>query len=162
MEQQKTIEKKKACIVSFLNRRQRHKLFFCAYGKSMKNGRLYTFRLFRIYETSITGIYFLFKGQKLLDYKSGKYYRSQRYCNVYTANADIIYDCVFGSYSTKNRKLNYSIVICTKEKLMSLIHSSLIWKNNSQAKKNFKNIINQRIAKFNKNYHHCITFSDHQ
>ena len=53
MEQQKTINKKKACITIFLNRHQHQKLFYISFVKSKKNDRLWHFKLYNLEKVTL-------------------------------------------------------------------------------------------------------------
>ena len=67
---------------------------------------------------------------------------------------DEVYDAIFGLYKYEDGNFMNYRAICTKEKLISLIHSSLIWKSNTKTKYQFKNAIKFILARYNMlNYH---------
>ena len=157
MEQQKTIEKKKACITIFLNRHQHQKLFFISYAKSKKNDRLWHFKLYNIekvtFHNSSTRV-------DVESYEMNEYEKGTIRHNLWGAiptiritTVDEVYDAIFGLYKYEDGNFMYYRAICTKEKLTSLIHSSLIWKSNTKTKYQFKNAIKYILARYNiRNY----------
>ena len=153
MEQQKTIEKKKACITIFLNRHQHQKLFFISYAKSKKNDRLWHFKLYNIekvtFHNSSTRV-------DVESYEMNEYEKGTIRHNLWGAiptiritTVDEVYDAIFGLYKYEDGNFMYYRAICTKEKLISLIHSSLIWKSNTKTKYQFKNAIKFILARYN-------------
>lgn len=153
MEQQKTIEKKKACITIFLNRHQHQKLFFISYAKSKKNDRLWHFKLYNIekvtFHNSSTRV-------DVESYEMNEYEKGTIRHNLWGAiptiritTVDEVYDAIFGLYKYEDGNFMYYRAICTKEKLTSLIHSSLIWKSNTKTKYQFKNAIKFILARYN-------------
>ena len=157
MEQQKTIEKKKACITIFLNRHQHQKLFFISYAKSKKNDRLWHFKLYNIekvtFHNSSTRV-------DVESYEMNEYEKGTIRHNLWGAiptiritTVDEVYDAIFGLYKYEEGNFMHYRAICTKEKLISLIHSSLIWKSNTKTKYQFKNAIKYILARYNtRNY----------
>ena len=157
MEQQKTIEKKKACITIFLNRHQHQKLFFISYAKSKKNDRLWHFKLYNIekvtFHNSSTRV-------DVESYEMNEYEKGTIRHNLWGAiptiritSVDEVYDAIFGLCTYEEGNFMHYRVICTKEKLISLIHSSLIWKSNTKTKYQFKNAIKYILARYNtRNY----------
>ena len=157
MEQQKTIEKKKACITIFLNRHQHQKLFFISYAKSKKNDRLSHFKLYNIekvtFHNSSTRV-------DMESYEMNEYEKGTIRHNLWGAiptiritTVDEVYDAIFGLCKYEEGNFMHYRVICTKEKLISLIHSSLIWKSNTKTKYQFKNAIKYILARYNtRNY----------
>ena len=159
MEQQKTIEKKKACITIFLNRHQHQKLFFISYAKSKKNDRLWHFKLYNIekvtFHNSSTRV-------DVESYEMNEYEKGTIQHNLWdiiptirVTSVDEVYDAIFGLYKYEDGNGNFMHyrAICTKEKLISLIHSSLIWKSNTKTKYQFKNAIKYILARYNtRNY----------
>ena len=157
MEQQKTIEKKKACITIFLNRHQHQKLFFISYAKSKKNDRLWHFKLYNIekvtFHNSSTRV-------DVESYEMNEYEKGTIRHNLWGAiptiritTVDEVYDAIFGLYKYEDGNFMNYRAICTKEKLISLIHSSLIWKSNTKTKYQFKNAIKYILARYNtRNY----------
>ena len=157
MEQQKTIEKKKACITIFLNRHQHQKLFFISYAKSKKNDRLWHFKLYNIekvtFHNSSTRV-------DVESYEMNEYEKGTIRHNLWGAiptiritTVDEVYDAIFGLCKYEEGNFMHYRVICTKEKLISLIHSSLIWKSNTKTKYQFKNAIRYILARYNtRNY----------
>lgn len=157
MEQQKTIEKKKACITIFLNRHQHQKLFFISYAKSKKNDRLWHFKLYNIekvtFHNSSTRV-------DVESYEMSEYEKGTIRHNLWGAiptiritTVDEVYDAIFGLCKYEEGNFMHYRVICTKEKLISLIHSSLIWKSNTKTKYQFKNAIKYILARYNtRNY----------
>lgn len=157
MEQQKTIEKKKACITIFLNRHQHQKLFFISYAKSKKNDRLWHFKLYNIekvtFHNSSTRV-------DVESYEMNEYEKGTIRHNLWGAiptiritTVDEVYDAIFGLCKYEEGNFMHYRVICTKEKLISLIHSSLIWKSNTKTKYQFKNAIKYILARYNtRNY----------
>ena len=157
MEQQKTIEKKKACITIFLNRHQHQKLFFISYAKSKKNDRLWHFKLYNIekvtFHNSSTRV-------DVESYEMNEYEKGTIRHNLWGAiptiritTVDEVYDAIFGLCKYEEGNFMHYRVICTKEKLISLIHSSLIWKSNTKRKYQFKNTIKYLLARYNtRNY----------
>ena len=153
MEQQKTIEKKKACITIFLNRHQHQKLFFISYAKSKKNDRLWHFKLYNIekvtFHNSSTRV-------DVESYEMNEYEKGTIRHNLWgviptirITTVDEVYDAIFGLYKYEEGNFMHYRVICTKEKLISLIHSSLIWKSNTKTKYQFKNAIKFILARYN-------------
>lgn len=153
MEQQKTIEKKKACITIFLNRHQHQKLFFISYAKSKKNDRLWHFKLYNIekvtFHNSSTRV-------DVESYEMNEYEKGTIRHNLWGAiptiritTVDEVYDAIFGLYKYEDGNFMNYRAICTKEKLISLIHSSLIWKSNTKTKYQFKNAIKFILARYN-------------
>ena len=129
MEQQKTIEKKKACITIFLNRHQHQKLFFISYAKSKKNDRLWHFKLYNIekvtFHNSSTRV-------DVESYEMNEYEKGTIRHNLWGAiptiritTVDEVYDAIFGLYKYEDGNFMNYRAICTKEKLISLIHSAL-------------------------------------
>ena len=157
MEQQKTIEKKKACITIFLNRHQHQKLFFISYAKSKKNDRLWHFKLYNIekvtFHNSSTRV-------DVESYEMNEYEKGTIRHNLWgviptirITTVDEVYDAIFGLYKYEDGNFMNYRAICTKEKLISLIHSSLIWKSNTKTKYQFKNAIKYILARYNtRNY----------
>ena len=157
MEQQKTIEKKKACITIFFNRHQHQKLFFISYAKSKKNDRLWHFKLYNIekvtFHNSSTRV-------DVESYEMNEYEKGTIRHNLWGAiptiritTVDEVYDAIFGLCKYEEGNFMHYRVICTKEKLISLIHSSLIWKSNTKTKYQFKNAIKYILARYNtRNY----------
>ena len=157
MEQQKTIEKKKACITIFLNRHQHQKLFFISYAKSKENDRLWHFKLYNIekvtFHNSSTRV-------DVESYEMNEYEKGTIRHNLWGAiptiritTVDEVYDAIFGLYKYEDGNFMNYRAICTKEKLISLIHSSLIWKSNTKTKCQFKNAIKYILARYNtRNY----------
>ena len=153
MEQQKTIEKKKACITIFLNRHQHQKLFFISYAKSKKNDRLWHFKLYNIekvtFHNSSTRV-------DVESYEMNEYEKGTIRHNLWGAiptiritTVDEVYDAIFGLCKYEEGNFMHYRVICAKEKLISLIHSSLIWKSNTKTKYQFKNAIKFILARYN-------------
>lgn len=153
MEQQKTIVKKKACITIFLNRHQHQKLFFISYAKSKKNDRLWHFKLYNIekvtFHNSSTRV-------DVESYEMNEYEKGTIRHNLWGAiptiritTVDEVYDAIFGLYKYEDGNFMHYRAICTKEKLTSLIHSSLIWKSNTKTKYQFKNAIKFILARYN-------------
>ena len=153
MEQQKTIEKKKACITIFLNRHQHQKLFFISYAKSKKNDRLWHFKLYNIekvtFHNSSTRV-------DVESYEMSEYEKGTIRHNLWRAiptirvtTVDEVYDAIFGLCKYEEGNFMHYRAICTKEKLISLIHSSLIWKSNTKTKYQFKNAIKFILARYN-------------
>ena len=153
MEQQKTIEKKKACITIFLNRHQHQKLFFISYAKSKKNDRLWHFKLYNIekvtFHNSSTRV-------DVESYEMNEYEKGTIRHNLWgviptirITTVDEVYDAIFGLYKYEDGNFMNYRAICTKEKLISLIHSSLIWKSNTKTKYQFKNAIKFILARYN-------------
>ena len=157
MEQQKTIEKKKACITIFLNRHQHQKLFYISFTKSKKNDRLWHFKLYNIekvtFHNSSTRV-------DVESYGMNEYEKGTIRHNLWGAiptiritTVDEVYDAIFGLCKYEEGNFMHYRVICTKEKLISLIHSSLIWKSNTKTKYQFKNAIKYILARYNtRNY----------
>ena len=157
MEQQKTKKKKKACITIFLNRHQHQKLFFISYAKSKKNDRLWHFKLYNIekvtFHNSSTRV-------DVESYEMNEYEKGTIRHNLWGAiptiritTVDEVYDAIFGLCKYEEGNFMHYRVICTKEKLISLIHSSLIWKSNTKTKYQFKNAIKYILARYNtRNY----------
>ena len=157
MEQQKTIEKKKACITIFLNRHQHQKLFYISFTKSKKNDRLWHFKLYNIekvtFHNSSTRV-------DVESYEMNEYEKGTIRHNLWGAiptiritTVDEVYDAIFGLCKYEEGNFMHYRVICTKEKLISLIHSSLIWKSNTKTKYQFKNAIKFILARYNtRNY----------
>ena len=159
MEQQKTIEKKKACITIFLNRHQHQKLFYISFTKSKKNDRLWHFKLYNIekvtFHNSSTRV-------DVESYEMNEYEKGTIQHNLWdiiptirVTSVDEVYDAIFGLYKYEDGNGNFMHyrVICNKEKLISLIHSSLIWKSNTKTKYQFKNAIKYILARYNtRNY----------
>ena len=157
MEQQKTIEKKKACITIFLNRHQHQKLFYISFTKSKKNDRLWHFKLYNIekvtFHNSSTRV-------DVESYEMNEYEKGTIRHNLWGAiptiritTVDEVYDAIFGLCKYEEGNFMHYRVICTKEKLISLIHSSLIWKSNTKTKDQFKNAIKYILARYNtRNY----------
>ena len=157
MEQQKTIEKKKACITIFLNRHQHQKLFFISYAKSKKNDRLWHFKLYNIEKVTF------YNSSTRVDVESygmNEYEKGTIRHNLWgviptirVTTVNEIYDAIFGLYKYEDGNFMHYRAICTKEKLTSLIHSSLIWKSNTKTKCQFKNAIKYILARYNtRNY----------
>ena len=153
MEQQKTIEKKKACITIFLNRHQHQKLFYISFTKSKKNDRLWHFKLYNIekvtFHNSSTRV-------DVESYEMNEYEKGTIRHNLWGAiptiritTVDEVYDAIFGLCKYEEGNFMHYRVICTKEKLISLIHSSLIWKSNTKTKYQFKNAIKFILARYN-------------
>ena len=153
MEQQKTIEKKKACITIFLNRHQHQKLFYISFAKSKKNDRLWHFKLYNIekvtFHNSSTRV-------DVESYEMNEYEKGTIRHNLWGAiptiritTVDEVYDAIFGLYKYEDGNFMNYRAICTKEKLISLIHSSLIWKSNTKTKYQFKNAIKFILARYN-------------
>ena len=153
MEQQKTIEKKKACITIFLNRHQHQKLFYISFAKSKKNDRLWHFKLYNIekvtFHNSSTRV-------DVESYEMNEYEKGRIRHNLWGAiptiritTVDEVYDAIFGLCKYEEGNFMHYRVICTKEKLISLIHSSLIWKSNTKTKYQFKNAIKFILARYN-------------
>ena len=153
MEQQKTIEKKKACITIFLNRHQHQKLFYISFVKSKKNDRLWHFKLYNIekvtFHNSSTRV-------DVESYEMNEYEKGTIRHNLWGAiptiritTVDEVYDAIFGLYKYEDGNFMNYRAICTKEKLISLIHSSLIWKSNTKTKYQFKNAIKFILARYN-------------
>ena len=153
MEQQKTIEKKKACITIFLNRHQHQKLFFISYAKSKKNDRLWHFKLYNIekvtFHNSSTRV-------DVESYEMNEYEKGTIRHNLWgviptirITTVDEVYDPIVGLCKYEEANFMHYRVICTKEKLISLIHSSLIWKSNTKTKYQFKNAIKFILARYN-------------
>ena len=157
MEQQKTIEKKKACITIFLNRHQHQKLFYISFTKSKKNDRLWHFKLYNIekvtFHNSSTRV-------DVESYEMNEYEKGTIRHNLWGAiptiritTVDEVYNAIFGLCKYEEGNFMHYRVICTKEKLISLIHSSLIWKSNTKTKYQFKNAIKYILARYNtRNY----------
>ena len=157
MEQQKTIEKKKACITIFLNRHQHQKLFYISFAKSKKNDRLWHFKLYNIekvtFHNSSTRV-------DVESYEMNEYEKGTIRHNLWGAiptiritTVDEVYDAIVGLYKYEDGNFMNYRAICTKEKLISLIHSSLIWKSNTKRKYQFKNTIKYLLARYNtRNY----------
>ena len=157
MEQQKTIEKKKACITIFLNRHQHQKLFFISYAKSKKNDRLWHFKLYNIekvtFHNSSTRV-------DVESYEMNEYEKGTIRHNLWgviptirITTVDEVYDAIFGLCKYEEGNFMHYRVICTKEQVISLIHSSLIWKSNTKRKYQFKNTIKYLLARYNtRNY----------
>ena len=159
MEQQKTIEKKKACITIFLNRHQHQKLFFISYAKSKKNDRLWHFKLYNIekvtFHNSSTRVDV--ESYEMNEYEKGTIQHNlwDIIPTIHVTSVDEVYDAIFGLYKYEDGNGNFMHyrAICTKEKLISLIHSSLIWKSNTKTKYQFKNAIKYILARYNtRNY----------
>ena len=153
MEQQKTIEKKKACITIFLNRHQHQKLFFISYAKSKKNDRLWHFKLYNIekvtFHNSSTRV-------DVESYEMNEYEKGTIRHNLWgviptirITTVDEVYDAIFGLCKYEEGNFMHYRAICTQEKLISLIHSSLIWKSNTKTKYQFKNAIKFILARYN-------------
>ena len=155
MEQQKTIEKKKACITIFLNRHQHQKLFYISFTKSKKNDRLWHFKLYNLEKVT-------FRNSSprvdMESYEMNEYEKGTIQHNLWdiiptirVTAVDEVYDAIFGLYKYEDGNGNFMHyrAICTKEKLISLIHSSLIWKSNTKTKYQFKNAIKFILARYN-------------
>ena len=157
MEQQKTIEKKKACITIFLNRHQHQKLFYISFTKSKKNDRLWHFKLYNIEKVTF---YNLCTRVDVESYEMNEYEKGTIRHNLWGAiptiritTVDEVYDAIFGLCKYEEGNFMHYRAICTKEKLISLIHSSLIWKSNTKTKYQFKNAIKYILARYNtRNY----------
>ena len=154
MEQQKTIEKKKACITIFLNRHQHQKLFFISYAKSKKNDRLWHFKLYNI--EKVTFHNYSSTRVDVESYEMNEYEKGTIRHNLWGAiptiritTVDEVYDAIFGLCKYEEGNFMHYRAICTKEKLISLIHSSLIWKSNTKTKYQFKNAIKFILARYN-------------
>ena len=157
MEQQKTIEKKKACITIFLNRHQHQKLFYISFTKSKKNDRLWHFKLYNIekvtFHNSSTRV-------DVESYEMNEYEKGTIRHNLWgviptirITTVDEVYDAIFGLCKYEEGNFMHYRVICTKEQVISLIHSSLIWKSNTKRKYQFKNTIKYLLARYNtRNY----------
>ena len=153
MEQQKTISKKKACITIFLNRHQHQKLFYISFTKSKKNDRLWHFKLYNLEKVT-------FRNSSprvdMESYEMNEYEKGTIRHNLWGAiptiritTVDEVYDAIFGLCKYEEGNFMHYRVICTKEKLISLIHSSLIWKSNTKTKYQFKNAIKFILARYN-------------
>ena len=157
MEQQKTINKKKACITIFLNRHQHQKLFYISFVKSKKNDRLWHFKLYNLEKVTLRNSS---PRVDMESYEMNEYEKGTIRHNLWgviptirVTTVNEVYDTIFGLYKYEERNFMHYRAICTKEKLISLIHSSLIWKSNTKTKYQFKNAIKYILARYNtRNY----------
>ena len=153
MEQQKTINKKKACATIFLNRHQHQKLFYISFTKSKKNDRLWHFKLYNLAKVTLRNSS---PRVDMESYEMNEYEKGTIRHNLWgviptirITTVDEVYDAIFGLCKYEEGNFMHYRVICTKEKLISLIHSSLIWKSNTKTKYQFKNAIKFILARYN-------------
>ena len=157
MEQQKTIEKKKACIVSFLKRHQHQKLFYISYAKSKKNDRLWHFKLYNLEKVTFrnSSPRVDMESYEMTEYEKGtiRNHIWEYIPTIRVTSVDEVYDDIFGLCKYEDGNFMHYRAIRTKEKLISLIHSSLIWKSNTKRKYQFKKTIKYLLARCNtRNY----------
>ena len=157
MEQQKTINKKKACITIFLNRHQHQKLFYISFVKSKKNDRLWHFTLYNLEKVTLrnSSPRVDMESYEMNEYEKGtiRNHIWEIIPTIRVTSVDEVYDAIFGLYKYEVGNFMHYRAICTKEKLISLIHSSLIWKSNTKRKYQFKNTIKYLLARYNtRNY----------
>lgn len=157
MEQQKTINKKKACATIFLNRHQHQKLFYISFTKSKKNDRLWHFKLYNLEKVTFrnSSPRVDMESYEMTEYEKGtiRNHIWEYIPTIRVTSVDEVYDAIFGLYEYEVGNFMHYRAICTKEKLISLIHSSLIWKSNTKRKYQFKNTIKYLLARCNtRNY----------
>lgn len=151
------IEKKKACITIFLNRHQHQKLFYISFTKSKKNDRLWHFKLYNLEKVTLrnSSPRVDMESYEMTEYEKGtiRNHIWEYIPTIRITSVDEVYDDIFGLCKYEDGNFMQYRAICTKEKLISLIHSSLIWKSNTKRKYQFKNTIKYLLARCNtRNY----------
>lgn len=151
------IEKKKACITIFLNRHQHQKLFYISFTKSKKNDRLWHFKLYNLEKVTLrnSSPRVDMESYEMNEYEKGTIWNHiwEIIPTIRVTSVDEVYDAIFGLYKYEDGNFMHYRAICAKEKLTSLIHSSLIWKSNTKRKYQFKSTIKYLLARYNtRNY----------
>lgn len=141
-------------ILKFLERHKNAKLFLVIFYKSIKTHRLRTFVLCNINRIK------LHKNQdvvclemhKKVKFFYGKFYPlyhggllTYEYLSV-----PCFHQCLFNIYSKADdlNNITSNMTICPKEKVTSLLHSSVIWEKNTARKKAFKEEVFKEFNKF--------------
>lgn len=138
-------------ILKFLEKHHNERLFLMDFHKTLKAHRLQSFDLYYIRTIKVSHIGVWLEMTKIISFcSSGCCLPCYDLATLESLPINCFYNCLFNIDSQLNELDNVTsnMTICSKEKVTSLLHSSLIWEKNTARKKAFKEEVLKEFNKF--------------
>ena len=138
-------------ILKFLEKHHNERFFLMDFHKTLKAHRLQSFDLYYIRTIKVSHIGVWLEMTKIISFcSSGFCLPCYDLATLESLPINCFYNCLFNIDSQLNELDNVTsnMTICSKEKVTSLLHSSLIWEKNTARKKAFKEEVLKEFNKF--------------
>lgn len=138
-------------ILKFLEKHHNERFFLMEFHKTLKAHRLQSFDLYYIRTIKLSHIGVWLEMTKIISFCSGGCcLPCYGLATFESLPINCFYNCLFNIDSQLNELDNVTsnMTICPKEKVTSLLHSSVIWEKNTARKKAFKEEVLKEFTKF--------------
>ena len=138
-------------ILKFLEKHHNERFFLMDFHKTLKAHRLQSFDLYYIRTIKVSHIGVWLEMTKIISFcSSGCCLPCYDLTTLESLPINCFYNCLFNIDSQLNELDNVTsnMTICSKEKVTSLLHSSVIWEKNTARKKAFKEEVLKEFNKF--------------
>lgn len=138
-------------ILKFLEKHHNERFFLMEFHKTLKAHRLQSFDLYYIRTIKLSHIGVWLEMTKIISFCSGGCcLPCYGLATFESLPINCFYNCLFNIDSQLNELDNVTsnMTICPKEKVTSLLHSSVIWEKNTARKKAFKEEVFKEFNKF--------------